>query len=330
MMNDHKTIVMLASLEREMLSSRRVVQEAIHTLQCLQIGLAYPAIPANYIHKLNLQCITDCDYVLLLIGHEYGPLDDKGVGYLHAIYAAALAARKPFLALIKRDVVPSLGTGTYDQSRLRGFLNSLNDERCIEWSDHDELRDMTEQGLERLFEQFPSVGWQRGDIKKTVNFQADQSTSDKVLALEEELAHLRDSLGFDHDDRVFDQEGFSQKIWSVNYQCNAFRDGSLKQLKHETRLALTDVFLGVGPTLLTLTPPSKLHSVLTREITSVALEQSQAQLSGCHAVSDIRINEQSMDDLKVMLRALNLIRFDQRGSWLLTTLGERVLLKQRA
>lgn len=76
-MPNTRMMVMLASLERLMTEERKAVHEAIIGQQAIPVGLAYPAIPANYIHKLNLQCIGDADYVLLVVGQEYGPVTDR-------------------------------------------------------------------------------------------------------------------------------------------------------------------------------------------------------------------------------------------------------------
>ena len=118
-------MIMVASLEREMHAARKTVFEAIFGMSGIPVGLAYPLTPANYLLKLNQQCITDADYLLLIIGEEYGALSDKGVGYLHATYASALAQRKPIVSLIYQGRQKLSHLDEFDQKRLAGFIQQL-------------------------------------------------------------------------------------------------------------------------------------------------------------------------------------------------------------
>ena len=175
-MSESRMMVMVASLERHLEEERKILNEAIVGQNGLPVGLAYPAIPANYIYKLNLQCIQDADYVVILLGTEYGALSDKGVGYIHATYAAAQAARKPVVSLIYNGEKWH-DTDSFDKKRLEGLVDQLKTGVVYYWHDWDSLRDGAERALEYIYETYPSVGWIKADLKPLV---PDSSKDDQT------------------------------------------------------------------------------------------------------------------------------------------------------
>lgn len=325
-MSDSRMMVMVASLERHLEEERKILQEAILGQGAIPVGVAYPAIPANYIYKLNLQCVNDADYVVLLIGCEYGALTDKGVGYIHATYAAAKAARKPVVSLIyKGDARHSLDS--FDQKRLEGLVDQLKNDSVYFWTDSDSLRDCAELGLENIMETYPSVGWVRADLQPLVPEGSSKDQS-MIQKLKQQVNQLKERLQNSEAPIPAEAVEFENDSlpWLVAYDCNAFREGRLKQMDGSLELNLQTVFEWLAPTLLAPVTEAKLRAVLSSRIHADVLKQSQRRWPGCHAVSDVKVQQMSIDELKVRLRSLNAIAFDAHGRWQLTPGGEQVAL----
>ena len=328
-MTDSRMMVMVGSLERHLQEEHKILLEAIVGQRGLPVGLAYPAIPANYIYKLNLQCLTDADYVFLLIGSEYGALTDKGVGYIHSTYAAAQAARKPIVSLIFNGEVKH-PVDTFDRKRLEGFVNQLKNGIVYYWSDADSLRDSAERALEQITETYPSVGWVKSDLQPLVPV-SNSEDQNLIHKLKTQVTLLTQKLQLFHTDHKVSEASFENdnQPWKMSYQCNAFREGRLKQIEGHLVFDLPGIFAWISPTLLAPVTESKLRAVLSSRIHDFVLEKAQKEWPGSHAVSDIRISQNSIDDLKMRLRGLSLIAFDTHGRWHLTPAGEQLALQKQ-
>lgn len=326
-MSDSRMMVMVASLERHLQAERKTLSEAIIGQNAVPVGLAYPSIPANYIYKLNLHCLNDADYVVLLIGDEYGALTDRGVGYLHATYAAAQAARKPILSLIFNGTI-TRKTDSFDRKRLQGLIEQLKTGMVYYWHDEDSLRDSAEIGLEYIFERYPAVGWVKADVQQSAP-DLNRDDQNLIQKLKTQVQQLKNKVQSDPKDSASDDIDFSkdQHDWKVRYHCNAFREGKLKQLEGELSFPLREVFDWLSPTMMSPVTESRLRVVISGRIQSAVLANARTYWAGSHAVSDIKIQQASFDDLKLRLKALSVIAFDQQGRWYLTPAGEQAALQ---
>ena len=315
-------LVLLASLERNLFEERKIVSEAILGQGGIPNGLAYPSVPENYIHKLNLQCLDDANYVFLLVGSEYGAMSERGVSYLHAVYAAAQAKRKPIVSLVYRgDEKPSFDL--FDQKRLTGFIDLLKSKQVYYWNDEVSLRDAAERALEEVFETHPSGGWVKAGSEVA---QSDTSVIDKlkeqINLLSRKLASQKSSPAQIDAAEVFkDCEALMLK-----YQCNAFREGRLRQLDDSIQIEFKQLFEYIGVSLLSPSAESKVKVAITSPLMAAVLTKAKFAWPGCHAVSDIRIDPASFDRIKLKLKKLNLIQFDKEGRWQLTPKGEQLVL----
>ncbi len=317
-MSERRMMVMLASLERNLVKERRIITEAILGQGGLKVGLSYPALPANYLHKLNLTCLDDSDYVVILLGNEYGSLTPQGVSYVHAIYATAQASRKRVISLIYTGS-SMVRSDPFDQKRLQGLKDLLKTTSVYFWKNSEELRDCAERALEDMFESYPSTGWVKS------NSQTSTEQQQLIDQLNHQVTHLKMQLTQKDNDRQLDFT-LNDTPWSVSYTCNAFREGRLKQIQDNLSLDMSQVFQWIAVPLLTPMTEAKLKATLSNHLVAQALSGAKKNWIGCHAVSDIKISSSSFNDLKLKLRKQNLIRFDINGRWMLTSMGEQIVL----
>lgn len=320
-------MVMVASQERHLTEERKIIQEAIVGQGGFPVGMAYPSVPANYIHKLNLQCVADADYVLLLIGTEYGALTVNGLSYTHAIYTAAKTAKKPILSLIFNGQ-PRIAQESFDQKRLAGLIDVLKHGAVHHWHNHDTLRDATEIGLEHLFESHPSAGWVKAS-QKSVSADTSNEHMNLMRKLKRQVAELSEKLHSVASKPVTIDSVFDAKAppWAIQYHCNAFREGRLEQVEGQIDAELLTVFKWTSASLLSPIQESKLRAVIAKRIQYQVLIKTQSVWRGCHAVSDVRIGDVSIDELKMRFRALGLVSFDDQGRWRLSPVGEQLALQ---
>lgn len=320
-MSDRRMMVMVVSLERHLEEERKVLFEAIAGQRGIPVGLPFPAIPANYIFKLNSQYISDADYIFLLMGNEYGALTDKGVSYVHSTYASAQALRKPIVSLIYNGI-ETKRQDALDKKRLDGFLKQLSKDSVYYWHNDESLRDCAERALEHIFEHEPAPGWRKSSVVSHV--AEDHSLVRQLKAQVVQLTNrLKSSIAESAELKLDDDLA----PWKFGYQCHAFREGRLRHFSGQMAMAIQDAFECLSPTLLAPVSEARLQIVLSNRIHYEVLKSAQSEWLGCHAVSDIKVDQESLDELKVRLRALHLIEFDDQGRWLLTHEGEQQAIK---
>jgi hypothetical protein len=319
-MSETKQLVMVASLERHLHKERTTLYEALMAQGCIPTGLPFPQVAANYLWKLNQLAITDADYVFLMVGNEYGPLSEKGVGYLHQVYAAARAAHKTVVAFLYTGVdKPSLSL--IDQTRLSELVAQLKSGIHYNWRNEDELRDAAERAMERVLEEHPASGWHR---------TPDAAVKNRELRLlREQLAELRRELEEGRSDAEVDLRLFDDPSahWQCPYTCKAFREGQLKVLKGEVRVTWRRLFSWLAPALLSPLSEARVATLLSEYLQPMALLDIKSRWPGSHAVADVKPERAALDVLKLQLRSMALVRFDAQGHWRLTDAGESVALK---
>lgn len=323
---DTRNMVMIGSLQRHLEAELRVLHEAVVGQRAIPVGLSYPTLPANYIHKLNLQTLADADYLMLLIGTEYGAVSDKGVGFLHTLYAAAQVVKKPVISLVFNGQ-SNRSVDELDRKRLDGFLALLDPEFIYPWQDQDSLRDAAERGLENVIERFPFAGWQRAPASEDSQ-QSTGNGSIEMQTLRDEIAMLQTKL---RDVSQAPQGKLPDLksewgLWKGKYQFNAFREGRLKLFDGAQFITGEELFRWLAPSLMSGVSESKVRSVVVRNIQPGVLKEAKRLWPGSHAVSDIRLLDESIDSLKISLRSLGLIQFDPKGRWMITQLGEELAL----
>jgi hypothetical protein len=326
-MQNNRMMVMVASLERHLENERKIIYEAIVGQSAIPVGLSFPSMPANYLLKLNNQCLIDSDYLFLLIGKEYGPVTEKGTSNLHQIHATAQAMRKPIVSFVYNG--SALGSvDAFDQKRREGFTNVLKKGTVFYWSTADELRDCVERGLEHVQEMYPSVGWIKSDLQPLVP-DLKHSENDMISKLKVQIDHLKKRIEkathIARDVKIdFQSDPYP---WVVKYNCNAFREGRLKQFGGQLSFELQEVFGWLSAALLSPITESRVQALLVGKIHPLVLSEAKKQWIGCHAVSDVKIEQASLDTLKKRMRAQGLIDFDDHGRWRLTPAAEKYSLE---
>jgi len=328
-MQNYRMMVMVASLERHLENERKIIYEAIIGQSAIPVGLSFPSMSANYLLKLNNQCLNDADYLFLLIGKEYGPITEKGTSNLHQIYATAQAMRKPIVSFVYNGS-HTTEADLFDQKRREGFVNSLKTASTFYWSSADELRDAVERGLERVQEHSPSVGWVKSD--QSLSFSASNNIDNDIVAklkLQiDELKQRIEKVSSGTHDSILDFDA-DPRPWNMSYSCNAFREGRLKQFSGHLNYDMRAIFDWLSAALLSHVAESRVQNLLAGKIQNEVLSEAKRLWKGCHAVSDVKIDQDSTDDLKKRLRLMGIVDFDEQGRWRLTSAAEKLTLMQQ-
>lgn len=320
-MSETRKLIMVASLERHLTKERNVLFEAIMAQQCIPTGLPFPAVSANYLWKLNQLALNDADYVFLLVGNEYGPLTEQGVGYLHQAYATVRAQHKTPVALIYTGH-EILSPSEIDKTRLNQLIGILKTGIYYEWDSEETLRDVAERAIEQILEEHPAPGWQRAGTA--------MESSAELSALRAELERLKQELSAGRTSRAAaDVSALTnpRSVWHSQFSCKAFREGQLKVLTGSVSVSWKTVFTWLAAPLLTPVTETRVNALLAEYLQPLALVDIKRRWHGSHAVADVKLERAALDEVKLQLHSMSLIQFDNLGRWSLTETGEAVALK---
>lgn len=315
-MSDVRYQVQIVSMQMDLDKERRIVEEALAAQNAFYCGFSFPGHTDQYLWKLNQKTLSDSDFVVLLLGNQYGPMSATGVGFVHRTYASAHAMGRPILSLVYRGDAKPMADQT-DLKRLEEFRTQLKKGLYIEWRNADELRDGIERGFEQLVENHPCKGWVRPEDRI-------QNVDQQVMALRKQVALLRKELEKVRLGSVPTDDKEQQTV-ALAYECKVFFGGTMKNVNGLTNWPLEKVFMVVAPSMMEETPENKIKTVLFDQVLEDEKPKLMRKIPQAHAIVDLKLSAQSLDTVRVKLRANGLMTFRQ-GKWKLTPLGEHRLL----
>ena len=167
-MSQKKYQVFVSSTFRDLLEERQDAIRNILDLKHIPAGMElFPAADINQLDYI-MKVIDECDYYLLIMGGRYGSMDADGVSYTEREYDYAVNTEKVVIAFVhsdpadipvrKSDVDPKV------TEALNRFREKVMTGRLVKsWGNRQELEPLVLKSLIHAFNDFPQVGWIRGD-----------------------------------------------------------------------------------------------------------------------------------------------------------------------
>lgn len=192
--------VFVSSTYDDLKEERALIIEALLNINCIPCGMEYfPAGNEEAWHCIQ-RLIRQCDYYIVIIAGKYGssPKGQKK-SYTQLEYELAIESGVPVLGLIHKDPqkLPQKDCET-DKGRsalLEKFRSIVKRRLCRFWDDPQQLPGELLASLTQQMQNFPRVGWVRGDA-----IASDEAKSEiiilqrKLAKAESDIARLRDSV----------------------------------------------------------------------------------------------------------------------------------------
>jgi hypothetical protein len=171
-MAQKKYQVFVSSTFRDLIDER---QDAIRNILDLNhIPAGMELFPASNVDQLDYikKVIDECDYYLLIVGGRYGSMDADGVSYTEHEYNYAVETGKFVIAFVHGDPdMITVGKSDIDPKvaqSLSAFREKVMKGRLVKtWRTRQELEPLVLKSLLHAFNDFPQVGWIRGDNAAT-------------------------------------------------------------------------------------------------------------------------------------------------------------------
>ncbi|UXI51185.1 DUF4062 domain-containing protein [Acinetobacter variabilis] len=273
--------------------------------------------------------IDDCDYVVILLGSQYGEQSVSGVGYMHLEYIYAVTKQKPIIVFMHEDPAsrdPSLhDTKPELQEKFKEFRQLLQQEADQVFC-YRTLRDLemaVRLNMPQMLERYPVSGWVRP--------QNTQALHDEIDQLKTKVAQLERDGGTREVDPFLSLPKVSMhEVFSFEYRMHAYQDGNFKELKVQKRLTWAQLLAILGSTFINPTPEEFFSKRMNEYLNETGLADARAEMPRAHAVARAQINIRALHSLKLQMRQNDWIvpsgRDDrQRLLWQITPKAQKLL-----
>lgn len=273
--------------------------------------------------------IDDCDYVVILLGSQYGEQSVSGVGYMHLEYLYAMSKQKPIIVFMHEDPASRDASLQDPKPELREkfieFRQSLPQQldQVFTYRTMRDLEMAVRLNMTQMLERYPVSGWVRPQNTQVLHDQMDQLKA-KIQQLETE-GGTKEVDPFLSLPKVLMHE-----LFAFEYRLHAYQDGNFKDLKIQKKLTWAQLLNILGTTFIHPTPEEYFTKCINDYLNDTGLADARIEMPRAHAVARSQINIRALHSIKMQMRQNEWIvpsgRDDrQRMLWQLSSKGKKLI-----
>lgn len=273
--------------------------------------------------------IDDCDYVVILLGSQYGEQSVSGVGYMHLEYIYAVSKQKPVIVFMHDDP-DSRDESLHDakpelREKFKEFRKLLQSEvdQVFTYRTLRDLEMAVRLNMPQMLERYPVTGWVRP--------QNTQALHDEIDELKAKIAQMEADAGKSEPDPFLTLPKVSMhEVFAFEYRMHAYQDGNFKELKVQKKLTWAELLVILGDTFINPTPEEFFSKRMNEYLNETGLEDARVEMPRAHAVARAQMNIRALHSLKLQMRQNDWIvptgRDDrQRLLWQLTSKAQKLM-----
>ncbi|KGT46600.1 MULTISPECIES: DUF4062 domain-containing protein [Acinetobacter] len=273
--------------------------------------------------------IDDCDYVVILLGSQYGEQSVSGVGYMHLEYIYAVSKQKPVIVFMHDDP-DSRDESLHDakpelREKFNEFRKLLQNEvdQIFTYRSLRDLEMAVRLNMPQMLERYPVTGWVRP--------QNTQALHDEIDELKAKIAQMEADADKSEPDPFLTLPKVSMhEVFSFEYRMHAYQDGNFKELKVQKKLTWAELLVILGDTFINPTPEEFFSKRMNEYLNETGLEDARVEMPRAHAVARAQMNIRALHSLKLQMRQNDWIvptgRDDrQRLLWQLTSKAQKLM-----
>ncbi|WP_347455344.1 DUF4062 domain-containing protein [Acinetobacter thermotolerans] len=273
--------------------------------------------------------IDDCDYVVILLGSQYGEQSVSGVGYMHLEYIYAVSKQKPVIVFMHDDP-DSRDESLHDakpelREKFKEFRKLLQSEvdQVFTYRTLRDLEMAVRLNMPQMLERYPVTGWVRP--------QNTQALHDEIDELKAKIAQMEADADKSEPDPFLTLPKVSMhEVFSFEYRMHAYQDGNFKELKVQKKLTWAELLVILGDTFINPTPEEFFSKRMNEYLNETGLEDARVEMPRAHAVARAQMNIRALHSLKLQMRQNDWIvptgRDDrQRLLWQLTSKAQKLM-----
>ena len=231
-MLDKRYQVFISTSGREMQPERIVLSQTLVGMGFFSWGLEQRTPLRTAFARRQ---IYDCDYVVILLGSQYGEQSVSGVSYMHLEYIYAVTKQKPIIVFMHEDPL-SRDLSLQDekpelQEKFLEFRKVLQQQadQIFTYRTMRDLEMAVRLNMSHMLERYPVSGWVRP--------QNTQLLHDEVDRLKAKIEQLETEVGKREVDPFLSlPKVLMHEVFSFEYRMHAYQDGNFKELKVQKKL----------------------------------------------------------------------------------------------
>ena len=325
-MLDKRYQVLITTSGKEMQPERMVVSQTLIGMGFFSWGLEQRTPLSTAFARRQ---IDDCDYVLLLLGSQYGEQSVSGVSYLQLEYIYAVTKQKPVIVFMHEKPESRDNELQEQKAALKDkfyeFRHQLQKEveQVVTYRTLRDLELAVRSYMPQMLERYPVLGWVRP--------QSIQSLQDEIDRLKSKVKQLEQTQGKSEDDPFLSLPKVTiNETLSFEYRMHAYQDGNFKELSSIRETTWAEIFHVLAIEFKSPCPEEYFSKVLNSYLNDTGLVDAQEQMPRAHAVSRSQINIRSLHMIKQQMRQNEWIvpvgRDDrQRMLWQVTEKSKKII-----
>ena len=193
-MNQNKKFqVFISSTYTDLVEAREKATKVILDLYHLPVGMEMFSADDDDQWKIITDAIDVSDYYVLIVGHRYGSLTNKGISYTEKEFNYAKSKKIPIISFIRHRDVPVSNSDresvVASAKKLEKFIEKAkNGKMCSFWKDTIDLERQIAIALPKAFAKHQGIGWVRGNTNSDNIAEEIAKLSDENRKLREKLA----------------------------------------------------------------------------------------------------------------------------------------------
>ncbi len=324
-MLDTRYQIFISTSGRDMQPERMVLSQTLVGMGFFAWGLEHRTPLTTTLARRQ---IDECDYVILLLGSQYGEQAISGVSYLSLEYEYALSQAKPIIVFMHEQPenreIDLQETHPQLKDKFLAFRKKLlhEAEHIFYFKTPRELELAVRLNIPLMIEQYGGQGWvpvhQAHQLEDEIKLLRS-----KILQLEQRLTEPSTQLN----------EVAPQDIFAFEYQIQAFQDGNFKELKRQRQMTWSELLSILAKHFETAMPEENFGTCLNEYLNQAGLEDAREVLPRAHAVACAQINHKALFRIKNQMQSQGWIVPTQTeqsyGLWKLTTKAQKILLSYK-
>lgn len=190
MSQQKKYQVFISSTYTDLVEAREKATKVILDLYHLPVGMEMFSADDDDQWKIITDAIDVSDYYVLILGHRYGSLTNKGISFTEKEFNYAKLKNIPILSFIRHRDTPVSNSDRESNpkslDKLEKFIaKASKGKMCAFWTDVSDLERQLAIALPKSFARHQGIGWVRGDSKS-------EHVAEEIAKLSEENRKLRE------------------------------------------------------------------------------------------------------------------------------------------
>lgn len=324
-MLDTRYQIFISTSGRDMQPERMVLSQTLVGMGFFAWGLEHRTPLTTTLARRQ---IDECDYVILLLGSQYGEQAISGVSYLSLEYEYALSQAKPIIVFMHEQPenreIDLQETHPQLKDKFLAFRKKLLHEakHIFYFKTPRELELAVRLNIPLMVEQHIGQGWVPAHQAQQLEDEIKLLKS-KILQLEQRVTEPSTQLN----------EVAPQDIFAFEYQIQAFQDGNFKELKRQRQMTWSQLLSVLAKRFETAMPEENFAACLNEYLNQAGLEDARQELPRAHAVACAQINHKALFRIKNQMQSQGWIVPTQTeqsyGLWKITTKAQKILLSYK-